>query len=154
MRTERSTRLHWLLWRSLRLPERNDQAEPAARVPTALVVMLRHFRRDVSLHSDRTKIVAQQTADGDLALLLIIDHRTREVGGAVGHRSKLPLVEFLGRGQIDIDEIRVAALQPEGRRARRDLRLVGDALKLDAVDDIGGQVPAAARIAQREPLIE
>jgi hypothetical protein len=34
------------------------------------------------------------------------------------------------------------------------LRLVGDALKLDAVDDVGGQVPAAARIAQREPLIE
>jgi hypothetical protein len=37
------------LWRNLRRPERNDQAEPAARVP-APVVALDHLRSGASLH--------------------------------------------------------------------------------------------------------
>jgi hypothetical protein len=56
--------------------ERNDHANPAARVP-APVVALDHFRRGVSLQIDWTKIVAQQSTDGNVALLLIIADRTR-----------------------------------------------------------------------------
>ena len=94
------------------------RSQPRVSWPPSVV--LHHFRRDVSLDSDRTKIIAHQTADGQLALLLIIDNWTSEVGGAVGYRSKLPLVEFLGRGQVNVEEIRVAAVQAKGRWARRD----------------------------------
>src|SRR5271155_1571135 len=68
--------------------------------------------------------------------------------------SKFRTFRIAGRRQVDVDEIRVTAVQAKGRWARGDLRRVGDALKLDAVDDICGQGPAAAGIAQREALIE
>src|SRR3984885_16118649 len=100
-------RLH-RLWRSLRRPKRNDHAEPAARVP-APVVALDHFRRGVSLQVDWTKIVAQQSTDGNVALLLIIADGTREIGRSVGHHSNLPFAKFLGRRQVDIEEIWVTA---------------------------------------------
>src|SRR5207245_6282136 len=106
------------------------------------------------LQSDRTKIVAQQTADGKVALFLIAGNRTSEVSRAVGHSSELPFAELLGRREVDIDEIRVAAVEAEWSRARRDLRPVGDAVERGAVDDIRGQVPAIARVALREALIE
>ena len=39
-----------LLWQSRRRPERDDHTEPAARVPTA-VIMLDHIRGGISLQS-------------------------------------------------------------------------------------------------------
>jgi hypothetical protein len=98
-----------LLRRSLRRPERNDHAEPAARIP-APVVVLDHFRRGIGLQSNRTKIVAQQTADGKVALFLIAGNRTSEVGRSVGHGSELPFAELLGRRQVNVDEIRATAV--------------------------------------------
>ena len=52
--------------------------------------------------------------------------------------SELPFAELLGRREVDIDEIRVAAVEAEWSRARRDLRPVGDAVERGAVDDIRG----------------
>src|ERR1700733_3032691 len=102
------TRLHRLPCCRLRRPQRNNHAEPAARVP-APVVALDHFRRGVSLQVDWTKIVAQQSTDGNVALLLIIADGTREIGRSVGHHSNLPFAKFLGRRQVDIEEIWVTA---------------------------------------------
>jgi hypothetical protein len=45
------------LWQSRRRPERDDHAEPAARV-LATVIMLDHVRGDEGLQSERTKVVA------------------------------------------------------------------------------------------------
>jgi hypothetical protein len=58
-----------------------------------------------------------------------------EVAGAVGHRSDLPFAELFDSRQVDIDEIRIAAVEAERSRAWRDLRPVGDLVKLDAIDD-------------------
>jgi hypothetical protein len=54
--------------------ERNDHAEPAARVP-APVVVLDNVRRGIGLQSDRTKIVAPKPADSELALFQIAGNR-------------------------------------------------------------------------------
>ena len=85
------------------------------RVSRPPVVALNHFRRGVSLQIDRTKIVAQQSTDGNVALLLIIADRTREVGRTVGHPSKLPLAKLLGRRQVNIEEIWVTAVYTEAQ---------------------------------------
>src|ERR1700733_6394964 len=105
-------RLH-RLWRSLRRPKRNDHAEPAASVPVP-VVALNHFRRGVSLQIDWTKIVAQQSTDGNVALLLIIADGTCEVGRSVSHPSKFPFAKLLGRSQVNIQEIGLQPFRPKG----------------------------------------
>src|SRR5271163_4660591 len=99
--------------------ERNDQSEPAARVP-APVVVLDKIGRSIGLESDRTESVAQQAADCELVLLHIADARRSEVGRAVGHRAELPFAKLLGGSQVDISEIRVAAMGAERSWARRD----------------------------------
>jgi hypothetical protein len=116
------------LRQSRRRPERDDHTEPAARIPTA-VTMLDHIRGGVG------QVVAEKAADGELGLLLIVGNRMSEVAGAVGHRSELPFAELFDRRQVDID-VRIAAIEAERSRAWRDLRPVGDLVKLDAIDDV------------------
>src|ERR1700722_12673888 len=116
--------------------------------------MLDHISGGVGLQSERTKVVAEKAADCELGLLLIAGNRMSEVAGAVGHRSELPFAELFDSRQVDIDEIRIAAVEAERNRAWRDLRSVGDLVKLDAIDDVRRQVPVIACIAQREALIE
>src|ERR1700739_1067040 len=141
------------LWRSLGRPDRYAHAEPAARAPPP-EVMLAHVRGGVGLQLDRTKIVTYKPAGVEPALPLIAGNRSREVAVAVGYGSELPFAELLGCREVNVDEIRITAVEAERSRARRNLRLVGDVVELDAIDDIRGQIPAIGRIAQREALIE
>ena len=107
------------LRQSRRRPERDDHTEPAARIPTA-VIMLDHISGGVGLQSERTKVVAEKAADCELGLLLIAGNRMSEVAGAVGHRSELPFAELFDSGQVDIDEIRIAAVEAEWSRTWRE----------------------------------
>jgi hypothetical protein len=94
-------------------------------------------------------------ADSDLALLRVVCKRFVEIGRAEGDDTKLPRVELPGHGQIDVEEVRVAALDGKWRRTWRQLRTpVRDMGELGAPDDIGGQVPLVAGIAEREALID
>ena len=135
------------------LPDWYAQPEPAARIATTEIT-LEHIGRDVNLQFERSEIIAGEPADGEFALLLIGGNRTGEVGSAVSHGSELPTTERLGRSEVEVGEIRIAALETKRRGTWRDLRPIGDAIELDTIDDIGGQVPAAAGITQCEPLIE
>jgi hypothetical protein len=80
--------------------------------------MLDHIRGGVGLQGERPKVVAKNSADGELALFLIAGNRMSEVGRAVRHHSELPLAELFDRRQIDINEIRIAAVEAERSRAR------------------------------------
>jgi hypothetical protein len=73
--------------------------------------MLDHISGGVGLQSERTKVVAEKAADCELGLLLIAGNRMSEVAGAVGHRSELPFAELFDSRQVDIDEIRIAAVE-------------------------------------------
>ena len=78
--------------------------------------MLEHVRGDVGLQIDRAKVIADQPADRALGLFLVAGDRSREVGREVGYRSDLPFAELLGCRQVDIDEVRVAAIEVERSR--------------------------------------
>jgi hypothetical protein len=75
-----------------RLPEWDDQAEPAARIPAAAIALIL-LCGNVDLQREWTKVIAGQSADRELALLQIGRNRTRKVGKAVGHRSEQGRVE-------------------------------------------------------------
>ena len=83
--------------------------------------MLDRIRGGVGLQSERTKVVTEKATDSELGLLLITGNRMSEVAGAVGHRSELPFAELFDSRQVDIDEIRIAAVEAERSRAWRDL---------------------------------
>ena len=119
----------------------------------AAIITLVDVCREVGLQDDRTKVVANQAADGELALLLVARDWAVQIGGVIGDRADLPLAEFLRRGQVDVQEVRIAAAA-RTVRARRYLLPVRDTIRMDAPDGICGQVPAAARIAEGEALID
>ena len=81
---------------------------------------------------------------------LIAGYRPRKISIAVRHRPDFPIAELLCCRQVDVDEIWIAAVEAERSRACRDLRPVGDLVKLDAIDDVRRQVPVVASITQRK----
>src|SRR5262245_3104619 len=136
-----------------RVPDRKGDARPQAGLVAAIVV-LGYIRRGVELQVDRPEIVADQSADSPLALLPIDVDRVAHVPGCESHGAKLPLAEFLGRREVEVDEVRVAVEPDDGRRAWGELRVRIDAVDVCSVDQMGGEVPASARVADREALVE
>src|SRR5262249_8645622 len=136
-----------------RIPDRDDDAGPTARV-VAAVVGLGHVGGDVALQNHRPEVVADQPADRELALLAIVRDRPIQVGRAEGDETELPFAELLGRRQVDVQEVGVAAIEPERHRTRRYLRLGRDVIELDAPDHVRRQVPAIGRIAEGKALVE
>ena len=86
----------------------------------------------------------------------VVRNRRAEIVGSESNRTQLPLAESLGRRQVEVDEVRVASIVGERHRKRalEPVRIVGDLVELDAPDNVRGQVPVVAGVAQREPLIE
>src|SRR5437773_855703 len=125
-------------------PQWEDDTPPHTCVMTAIVLLV-HVRGHISLQDESAKTAADQPANCDLALLRVVCKRFVEIGRAEGDDTKLPRVELPGHGQIDVEEVRVAALDGEWRRTWRQLRTpVRDMGELRAPDDIGGQVPLVA----------
>src|SRR5262245_30159191 len=102
--------------RCWRIPDRDDDAGPTARVVAAVVGL-------VALQNRRPEVVADQPADRELALLAIVRDRPIQVGRAEGDETELPFAELLGRRQVDVEEVGVAAIEPERHRTRRYLWL-------------------------------
>ncbi len=131
-------------------PDRDDETSPQTGV-VAAVVLLIHVCGQIGWQDDRTKALTDQSTDGDLALLLVTRNGRIEVRGPEGDQPELPVTELPAGRQIDIQEVRIAAVQCEGRWARRQLRTSGNVIEVRAPDDIRGQVQAVAGIAQGEP---
>ena len=106
---------------SEQIPERKNDTRPAAGIAAAVIV-LGDLRGDVGLQGERAEVVADQAADGELALFQIADDRSVQIRGPVGDGAELPFADRLGRRQVDIEEIRVAALESKWGGTRRDLR--------------------------------
>ena len=92
----------------------------------------------------------------ELLLLQIPRHRCAQIGGIISNPPKFPFAELLGRGQIDVQEVRIAPVgwELDRYRARRELRSAGDVIPINPPDRVGRQVPAIARVAQRKTLVE
>jgi hypothetical protein len=139
--------------RSWGLPDRDDETSPQTGV-VAAVIFLIDVCGQIGLQDDRTKTLTDQSADGDLALLLVTRDGRIEVRGPEGDQPELPLTELPAGRQIDIQEVRIAPVQCKGRWARRQLRTSGNVIEVSAPDHIRGQVQAIAGITEGEPLIE
>src|SRR3954451_201533 len=120
----------------------------------AAVIFLIHVCGQISLQDDRTKALTDQSANGDLALLQVSINRRIKVRRPEGDQPELPVTELSAGRQIDVQEVRVAAIQCEGRWARRQLRTSGNVIEVSAPDHVRGQVQAIAGIAEGKPLIE
>src|SRR3954447_14678017 len=120
----------------------------------AAVIFLIHVCGQISLQDDRTKALTDQSANGDLALLQVSINRRIKVRRPEGDQPELPVTELSAGRQIDVQEVRVAAIQCEGRWARRQLRTSGNVIEVRAPDNIRGQVQAVAGITESKPLIE
>src|SRR5262245_33630554 len=149
---------HWCCYRcSGGKPERENDTPPQAGVLTA-VILLVHVRGQISLQDESLEGLADETADGNLALLRVSSNWRIEIRGAERDHTELPVVfdpELMAQGQIDVDEVRVAAVEGKGCRAWRQSRIPQrDMVELYAPDDVRSQVPLVAGIAQREALID
>ena len=140
-------------WRSGRKPDRYDEASPQTGV-VAAVIFLIHIRGQIGLQDDRTKALTDQSTDGDLALLQVAINWRTEISRPEGDQTELPITELPGSGQIDIQEVRIAAVQAERRRARRQLRTSRNMVEVGAPDHVRGQVQLIASITQGKALIE
>jgi NADH:flavin oxidoreductase / NADH oxidase family len=129
--------------RSRRRPERHGDTAPHASVVAGIIVLI-DISGDIGLQPHGAEVVSNQPADRELALFLVARDGSAQVHGSKSDRAQLPFVELLGRRQIDVDEVRIAAVQAERSGTRRDLRPVGDGVKVDAINDIRGQIRAAA----------
>ena len=120
----------------------------------AAVVFLIDVCGQIGLQDDRTKALTDQSTDGNLALLQVTSNRRIKVRGPEGDQPKLPVTELPAGRQIDIQEVRIAAVQCEGRWARRQLRTSGNVIEVSAPDDVRGEVQLIASITQGKALIE
>ena len=93
----------------------------------------------------RPEALADQTADGNLALLLVSLNRRIEISGPEGDHTELPVTELPGGRQIDVEEVGITAIQCKGRRTRRQLRTSRNMVEVSAPDDVRGQVQADCR---------
>ena len=120
----------------------------------AAIVFLIHVCGQIGLQDDRTKALTDQSTDGDLALLQVAINWRIEISRPEGDQTELPITELPAGGQIDIQEVRIAAVQGEGRRARRQLRTSRNMVEVSASDDVRGEVQLIAGITQGKALIE
>src|SRR5262245_11303817 len=102
--------------RGRRIPDRDNDTEPAARV-VAAIVALGNVGGDVTLHDHGPEVVADQPAERELALLGISRDRPCKIARAESHKTELPFAELLRRRQVDVDEVRIAAVEYERCRA-------------------------------------
>jgi len=123
--------------RSWGLPDGDDETSPQTGV-VAAVIFLIDVCGQIGLQDDRTKTLTDQSTDRDLALLLVTRDGRIEVRGPEGDQPELPLTELPAGRQIDIQEVRIATVQCEGRWARRQLRTSGNVIEVSAPDHIRG----------------
>src|SRR5262245_56397269 len=134
-------------------PEREDDASPQTGVVTA-VVLLVHVRCEIGLQNRPTEALADQTADGNLALLGVTVNWRVEISGAGRDHTELPVAELPGGRQVDVEEVRVTTLYGKRRWARRQLRSTRDMVEVCAPDHVRGQVQLVAGITQGKALIK
>src|SRR3954447_16726312 len=70
-------------WRSGSGPERQDNAPPQTGVVTPIILLV-HVRGEIGLQDRRPEAVANETADSNLALLLITRNRDVKIGRTEG----------------------------------------------------------------------
>src|SRR3977135_3526422 len=140
-------------WRSCGKPDRDDETSPQTGDVTPVILFV-HVRSEIGLQDDWTKAVTDQTADGNLALLLVSRNWHVEISGAEGDYTELPITELPAGRQIDIEEVGIAAIQCKGRRARRQLRTPRKMVDVSAPDGIRGQVPPVTGITKGEQLLQ
>src|SRR5262245_9811877 len=140
-------------WRSRGNPEGDDEASPQPGVVAAIVLLV-HVMGEIGLQDEPTEALANQTADGDLALLGVTVNWRVEISGAERDHAELPVAELPGGRQVDVEEVGIAAIQCKRRRARRQLRPSRDVVKVRAPDDIRSQVQLVAGVTQGKALIE
>lgn len=92
--------------RLIRIPQWDDQPGPKPGV-IAGIVRLRDIARHINLRDDRPKIVSDETAQRELALLIYADQirvsdGAVQIGRTIADQSKLPLVDMLGDRKIDL----------------------------------------------------
>src|SRR5262245_22515930 len=134
-------------------PEREDDASPQTGV-VAAVVLLVDVRREIGLQNRPTEALADQTADGNLALLRVITNWRVEISRAERDHTELPVAELSGGRQVDVQEVGIAAIQGKRSRARRQLRPSRDMVEVRAPDDVRSQVQLVAGVTQGKALIE
>src|SRR6478736_4556486 len=145
---------HWCCcWCSKGSPEWDDHASPQTGVVAAIVLLV-HVRGEIGLQDESAEAFADQTADGNLALLCVSFNRRSKIRGPEGDHTELPVAELPGGGQIDVEEVGITAIQCQRRRTRRQLRISRDMVQLRAPNDVRGQVQLIAGITEGEPLIE
>ena len=93
----------------------------------------------IGLQDDRSKALTDQSTDGDLALFQVSINRRIEISGPESDEPELPVTELPAGRQIDIQKVRIATVQCEGRWARRQLRTSGNVIEVSAPDHIRGQ---------------
>src|SRR5262245_51606926 len=109
---------HWCCYRCSRgKPEGDDEAPPQAGV-VAAVVLLVHVVGEIGLQDKPAEALADQTADGDLALLRVTGNWRIEIRGAERDHTELPVTELPGGRQIDVDEVRIATLDGKSEERR------------------------------------
>src|SRR5262245_21798831 len=134
-------------------PEREDDASPQTGV-VAAVVLLVDVRREIGLQNGPTEALADQTADGNLALLGVTINWRVEISGTERDDTELPVAELPDGRQVDVEEVRVTTLYRKRRWARRQLRSSRDMIEVCAPDHVRGQVQLVAGITQGKALIE
>src|SRR6478752_2536328 len=145
---------HWCCcWCSKGSPEWDDHASPQTGVVAAIVLLV-HVRGEIGLQDESAEAFADQTADGNLALLCVSFNRRSKIRGPEGDHTELPVAELPGGGQIDVEEVRIAAIQCKGHRTRRELGTPRNVIEVSTINDVRGQVQLVAGITQGKALIE
>src|SRR5262245_59592893 len=133
-------------------PERENDASPQTGVVPA-VVLLVHVRCEIGLQTGPTEALADQTADGNLALLGVTVNWRVVISGAERYHTELPVAELPGGRQVDVEEVRVTTLYRKRRWARRQLRSSRDMVEVCAPDHVRAQVQLVVGITQgKAPL--
>src|SRR4029077_20709626 len=92
----------------------NDDARPPANVG-ATIILLIHIACQVTLQDDWTEVVADKAAHRELALFQIARNWRAQIAGIETDPARLPLPEFMGCGQIHVDEVRITSVVRERR---------------------------------------
>jgi hypothetical protein len=85
---------HRWCWYGWGKPERHDETSPQTGVVAAIVLLV-HVRGEIGLQNEPTEALANQTADGDLALLGVTRYWLVEIGRAEGNYAELQSPNFL-----------------------------------------------------------
>src|SRR4029453_10913448 len=105
-------------WCSRGSPQGDDEAPPQTGVVAAIVLLV-NVVGEIGLQDEPAEALADQTADGNLALLRVTQNWLVEISRAEGNDAELPVTELPGRRQINVEEVRITAIQCKRGRARR-----------------------------------